>query len=35
LGDFQKTLDGKNKIVLEHIAPASGLILEDVVIFDK
>ena len=35
LDDFKDTLNGKNKIVLEHIAPASGLILEGVDMFDK
>lgn len=29
---FENTLDGKNKIKLEHIAPASGLILNQVVL---
>lgn len=32
---FEKTLNGKNKIKLEHIAPASGLILDKVVMLDK
>lgn len=31
LHEFQKTLNGENKIVLEHIAPASGLLLKEVV----
>ncbi len=35
LNEFKQSLNGKNKIVLEHIAPGSGLILEDVSIFDK
>tara|TARA_B100000508_G_scaffold140085_2_gene140027 strand:+ start:34785 stop:35573 length:789 start_codon:yes stop_codon:yes gene_type:complete len=32
---FKETLNGSNKIKLDHIAPASGLVLHEVVIFDK
>lgn len=35
LSEFQMTLNGQYKIKLEHIAPASGLILDSVNILDK